>query len=92
MDYTQILPELFPGLLSRSADHIDRLCQEAAITAVLNLQTDDDMRWPNLGPRRRNRVPFAVSRNTPRCSKGAQVSSPLASIASAKGSGRPSSM
>jgi hypothetical protein len=49
MDYAQIVPELFLRSHPRSADDIDRLRQEAAITAVLNLQTDDDMRSANVG-------------------------------------------
>ncbi|PYV28087.1 MAG: hypothetical protein DMG24_02980 [Acidobacteria bacterium] len=44
MDYAQILPQLFLGSYPRSIDDIDRLRQESAITAVLNLQTDADMR------------------------------------------------
>ncbi len=48
MNYAQILPELLLGSYPRSADDIDRLRREAVITAVLNLQTDDDMRWLNL--------------------------------------------
>jgi hypothetical protein len=49
MDYAQILPELFLGSCPRNADEIDRLRQEAGVTAVLNLQTDDDMLWLDLG-------------------------------------------
>ncbi len=48
INYAQILPELLLGSYPRSADDIDRLRQEAVITAVLNLQTADDMRWLNL--------------------------------------------
>ena len=48
MNYAQILPELLLGSYPRSADNIDRLRQEAVITAVLNLQTGDDMRSLNL--------------------------------------------
>jgi len=44
MDYAQILPRLFLGSHPQTTDDIDRLRQEAGITAVLNLQTDDDMR------------------------------------------------
>jgi protein-tyrosine phosphatase len=49
MDYAQILPELFVGSCPRHADDIERPCREAAVTAVLSLQTDDDMRWLNVG-------------------------------------------
>ena len=48
MTYAQILPALFLGSHPRSADDIDRLREEAAITAVLNLQTDEDIRSLNL--------------------------------------------
>ena len=48
MNYAQILPELLLGSYPRSADDIDRLRQEAVISAVLNLQTDDDLRSLNL--------------------------------------------
>lgn len=43
MDYAQILPELFVGSRPRDADDIDRLRGEADVTAVLDLQMDDDM-------------------------------------------------
>jgi hypothetical protein len=53
MDYAQIIPGLFVGPHPRSVDEIERLRRDSAITAVLNLQTDDDMRavkldWPPL--------------------------------------------
>jgi protein-tyrosine phosphatase len=48
MEYAQILPELYVGSCPWSADDIDRL-REAGITAVLSLQTDDVMRWLDLG-------------------------------------------
>jgi hypothetical protein len=48
MDYAQILPELCLGSYPRSVDDIERLRQDAAITGVLNLQTDDDMRSVDL--------------------------------------------
>src|SRR2546428_5262245 len=44
MDYAQILPRFFLGSYPRNIGDIDRLRQESAITAVLNLQTDGDMR------------------------------------------------
>jgi protein-tyrosine phosphatase len=42
MDYHQILPKLFIGSYPESTDDIERLRREG-VTAVLNLQTDDDM-------------------------------------------------
>jgi protein-tyrosine phosphatase len=44
MDYHQILPKLFIGTYVESAADIERLRREPGVTAVLNLQTDDDMR------------------------------------------------
>jgi protein-tyrosine phosphatase len=46
--YVQILPTLFLGSQPRSAEEIDRLREELGITAVCNLQTDDDMRAVNV--------------------------------------------
>lgn len=48
MDYVQLLPLLFIGSFPRGADDVEKLRQESGITAVLNLQTDDDMRSLNL--------------------------------------------
>ncbi len=48
MDYAQILPRLFIGSHPRTVDDIDGLRLKAGITAVLNLQTDEDMRAINL--------------------------------------------
>lgn len=45
MDYHRILPKLFIGSYPESAEDIERLKREAGVTAVLNLQTDDDMRY-----------------------------------------------
>jgi protein-tyrosine phosphatase len=46
LDYDQILPELFIGSHLESGDDIDRLKNEAGVTAVLNLQThEDDLYW-----------------------------------------------
>ena len=45
MDYHQILPKLFIGSYPESEKAIERLKREAGVTAVLNLQTDDDMRY-----------------------------------------------
>jgi len=48
MDYSQILSELFVGSHPRGGDEIDELKRETGISAVLNLQTDEDMRYFNL--------------------------------------------
>jgi protein-tyrosine phosphatase len=43
MDVSQILSNLFVGSFPRSTEDIDRLRRDFGITAVLNVQTDDDM-------------------------------------------------
>jgi len=53
MDVSQILPNLFVGSFPNSSEDIDRLKQEFGVTAVLSVQTDDDMAywgvdWPRL--------------------------------------------
>ncbi len=48
MEYDEIFPQLFIGSRPQSKDDIERLRQECGITAVLNLQTDEDMRWCDL--------------------------------------------
>jgi protein-tyrosine phosphatase len=48
MDYAQILPGLFVGSHPRAIADVERLRRESAITAVLNLQTNEDMRSVNL--------------------------------------------
>jgi protein-tyrosine phosphatase len=48
MDYAQIRSGLFIGPHPQAIDDIERLRGKSAITAVLNLQTDDDMRSVNL--------------------------------------------
>jgi protein-tyrosine phosphatase len=53
MDYAQILSGLFVGSHPKTVGDVERLQRESAITAVLNLQTDEDMRsvklnWPAL--------------------------------------------
>jgi protein-tyrosine phosphatase len=45
MDYRQILPKLFIGTYVETAADFERLKRETGVTAVLNLQTDDDMRY-----------------------------------------------
>ncbi len=44
MDYAQILPPLFVGSYPVAVDDVEELRRECRITAVLNLQTDEDMR------------------------------------------------
>jgi protein-tyrosine phosphatase len=48
MDYIQLLGQLFLGSRPETAADINRLRLDSGITAVLNLQTDDDMRAVNL--------------------------------------------
>jgi protein-tyrosine phosphatase len=48
LTYAQILPQLFVGSYPQTIHDIDRLRREANITAVLNLQTDEDMKSVNL--------------------------------------------
>jgi protein-tyrosine phosphatase len=48
MDYHPILSKLFVGSYPGSASDIEILKRQAAISAVLNLQTDDDMQHFNL--------------------------------------------
>ena len=43
MDYSQILPQLILGSCPESVEDINVLKLELAVTAVLNLQTDEDM-------------------------------------------------
>lgn len=45
MDYHRILAKLYVGSRPESASDIEHLKREIDITAVLNLQTDDDMRY-----------------------------------------------
>ncbi len=53
VDYDPILPELFVGSYPESGEEIDQLKKETGITAVLSLQTDEDLDllrldWPAL--------------------------------------------
>lgn len=48
MDYDQLFPQLFIGSRPRTIDDIDALRRDAGITAVLNLQTDEDMNWDDV--------------------------------------------
>lgn len=43
MEFAQVLPLLFVGSHPRTTEDIDKLQAELAVTAVLNLQTDQDM-------------------------------------------------
>jgi len=47
MDYTQILENLYVGSFPRTAEDVDTL-KDVGITAVLNLQTDDDEAYWNI--------------------------------------------
>jgi len=42
VDFDQILPHIFVGGCPRTAEHIDQLKSDVGITAVLNLQTEED--------------------------------------------------
>ena len=45
MDYHRILPQLYVGSRPETASDVELLKREAHVTAVLNLQTDDDIRY-----------------------------------------------
>lgn len=45
MDYHRILAKLFIGSHPENAEDIEQLKRETGVTAALNLQTDDDMRY-----------------------------------------------
>ena len=59
MDYNQILPKLFVGAHPNNADDIDEL-KSAGITAVLNLQSDDDFQYLGIGWSRLHAHYFAL--------------------------------
>jgi hypothetical protein len=44
MEYAQILPHLFVGSHPNNAEDVEKLRLESGMTAILNLQTDEDMR------------------------------------------------
>ena len=53
MDYSQVLDEVYVGSYPDSREAIDKLKRHLGVTAVLNLQTDEDMdrlgcNWPQL--------------------------------------------
>ena len=43
MDYNRILPRLFVGAFLESAHEVEMLRRHEGVTAVLNLQTDEDL-------------------------------------------------
>lgn len=43
--FNRILPNLYVGTVPKTFDDVERLIREAGITAVINLQTDDDFHW-----------------------------------------------
>jgi hypothetical protein len=53
MDYVEIFPDLYVGSFPRVPEDVARLSKQCGVTAVLNLQTDDDLAafnvdWPAL--------------------------------------------
>lgn len=53
IDFDRVLPDIYVGTYPSSTKDIDRLKTECSITAVLNLQSDNDLRfhridWPSL--------------------------------------------
>ncbi len=53
MDFNQVFPEVYVGSYPETTDDIDRLHRTLGVTAVLSLQTDDDLdrlecNWPRL--------------------------------------------
>jgi hypothetical protein len=46
MDVSQILPNLFVGSYPAGQEDVDQLRRELGVTAVLNVQTDEDMAYP----------------------------------------------
>lgn len=45
MDFDQILPNIYVGACPRSTEQIDQLKRDFGITAVLNLQTEEDFAY-----------------------------------------------
>ncbi|MBI4850487.1 MAG: dual specificity protein phosphatase family protein [Acidobacteria bacterium] len=43
--FNRILPNLYVGTVPKTFDDVERLIREAGISAVINLQTDDDFEW-----------------------------------------------
>ncbi len=53
MDYDRVFPKLWVGSCPRNTEEIERLIQDARVSAILSLVTDGDMRllgsdWPRL--------------------------------------------
>ncbi|MEW6732556.1 MAG: dual specificity protein phosphatase family protein [Acidobacteriota bacterium] len=48
INYNQIVQELYVGTVPRLIQDVELLKRECAISAVLNLQTDEDMLWYNV--------------------------------------------
>ena len=44
MEYAQVLPQLVVGTFPQGIEDVERLQRETGITAVLNLQTDEELR------------------------------------------------
>ena len=60
INFDRILPRLLVGTCPRSAVDVDRICRSARVSAVLNLQTDQDfadykIEWPRLEDHYRDR-------------------------------------
>jgi hypothetical protein len=73
MDVSQIFPNLFVGSCPTSTEDIDRLKAKFGVTAVLNIQTHDDMaywgiNWDRLEPYYRE-TGVEVRRVPPRTSR-----------------------
>lgn len=45
INFNRILPNLYVGTVPKTFDDVDRLIREARVSAVVNLQTDDDFEW-----------------------------------------------
>ncbi len=43
--FNRILPNLYVGTVPKTFDDVERLIREVGVTAVINLQTDDDFEW-----------------------------------------------
>ncbi len=48
MTFSQVLPQLFVGSCPATVDDINQLKTDCGVTAVLNLQTDDDLDYLDL--------------------------------------------
>lgn len=45
INFNRILPNLYVGTVPKTFDDVERLMREIGVTAVVNLQTDDDFQW-----------------------------------------------